>query len=404
MDPIPLIANDALLTWVETLTGLDKGRICESARRVADWDIRSLNQELLAVPNLDNAVAVFRLSEAFESLRAAGVPESKLLAKLRRDREVWPTWAELRAAALLLRLTAARISLDLGTGLGKHTDFTISVERGPAVPIEFKAISLSDEEREFCRRIKGALDGLLPSRGFITLHAPLDVAPISPDTLLQIRAAAASSIPELATHLQGLAGVTIVGHGGEANYARRLGLRLINEVASQIPANRQGWAAFYWTNGAPITAVLESLRQIGFPKGLAGIILLGDCLAFPDPILHSFTSVVAASAFDADHVSRLAIRSETDNAFAGNVLRRFEDSSGVRATLLCATEGEARIELCRRDGQQRILPFNLLVDSDPPVGPSRRASETPEEINDPVSVTSLTRSMFGIPGDAGSKG
>lgn len=44
------------------------------------------------------------------------------------------------------------------------------------------------------------------------------------------------------------------------------------------------------------------------------------------------------------------------------VLERFQNSSGVRLTLLKAGE---RI-LVNRDGTRRILPFNLLMDKDPP--------------------------------------
>jgi len=74
MHTIPLIGNDALLTWVQTLTGLDTDRIREAARRVVRWGIPHLSQELLSRPSVDNAVAVVHLSEAVQALSTAGVP------------------------------------------------------------------------------------------------------------------------------------------------------------------------------------------------------------------------------------------------------------------------------------------------------------------------------------------
>lgn len=111
MDPIPLAGNEDLVMWTKILTGLNEGRVRDASRHIASWGIRHLNRELLAAPSVDHAVAAVRLSDAFQSLSAAGVPETKILAKLRRDYEVWPAWAELRAADLLLRISRSKISL-----------------------------------------------------------------------------------------------------------------------------------------------------------------------------------------------------------------------------------------------------------------------------------------------------
>lgn len=64
--------------------------------------------------------------------------------------------------------------------------------------------------------------------------------------------------------------------------------------------------------------------------------------------------------------------------FATLVLERFERSSGVRATLLHG----GRQELIRRDGKKRIVPFNLLLDADPP-GFDRNSNDRWSDIGDP---------------------
>lgn len=203
----------------------------------------------------------------------------------------------------------------------------------------------------------------------------------------------------LSPYPAGLGGVTIVGHGGEPNYARRLATRLGNEVTSQFGPHGQGWAAFYWTNGAPIAGVLKELKQRGVPHGLRGIILLGDAVAFPSPSIESFVFIVSAETFGADPTDRLSVQSETDNEYAANVLKRFEVSSGVRATRLCAIKGDERLELLRRDGRRRVLPFNLLIDPDPAVDQKNAGREAGQAIigDDQDFDASVVRSILGPP-------
>lgn len=353
--------DDTLLTWVQGLLGLDKVRVEAAASNVAAWNIAHLNHEFFSRPDIDNAVAVTQLCDAVLLLERAGIPKTKLIAKLRRDKDVWPTWAELRAAALLLRVTNGQLQLEVNRQLGKHADFLLSLENGAPISIEFKAIGLSDEEAEFCTRVAPVLDEVLPPEGLVTFHAALDVKPIhiKPAQLAEIHASAAAAAKNVANYPKGLSGVTVVGHGGEANYTRRMRLRLLNEIAKQIPPRDEGWAAFYWTNGAPSGSLLRTIQPGDLPPGLAGIILLGDAVAFPCPSMHSFVFISPAGA------ESTILRSGVDDKFAGRVLQRFEASSGVRADLLSTTDGQIRRNLIRRDGSRRILPFNLLMDSDP---------------------------------------
>ena len=102
MTSSPLSDDDFMLTWADMLTGQEKERIREAAHRVASWAISHVTNELLERPSIDNAIATLNLSSSVQALTQAGVPENKLLSKLRNDREVWPTWAEFRAAALLM--------------------------------------------------------------------------------------------------------------------------------------------------------------------------------------------------------------------------------------------------------------------------------------------------------------
>ena len=158
----PLADDDFLLSWVETLTGQQKERVREAAHHVASWAIPHVTSELLERPSIDNAIAALNLSSSVQALAQAGVPENKLLSKLRNDRDVWPTWTEFRAAALLMRTTQAKFGLEVNRSTGKHPDYQVSVRGSAPASIEFKAIGLSDQEADFCRRVSPAV-GYVPS-------------------------------------------------------------------------------------------------------------------------------------------------------------------------------------------------------------------------------------------------
>ena len=360
-----MIYDNSFLDWVEKLTGLESSRVDDAIQKVQSWGIGHINHELLSISSIDNAVALTLLSEAIEELRCFDIPESKLMAKLRQDRHVWPTWAELRAATLLLRVSeqGTLFQLEADRSAGKHADFRFTSSTGVSASIEFKAIGLSDEEYSFCRRVAPAPDFLLPPYGLLTLHAQLDLnrVPLDDSKLAEMHANAAKASAIVPDYPNGLGGVTIVGHGSEASYNRRLRLRLRNEVLRQIPKSGDAWAAFYWTNGTPISSLISELRWEEFPQGLAGIILLGDAVAFPHANIHSYIFIIPRGAVLG---GQKIVSSEVSENLARLVAERFENSSGVRPTLLSATENRRRVELLRRDGSRRIMPFNLLMDKD----------------------------------------
>ncbi len=86
-----------LLVAVHKLTGLDPGRVSHARAAIRALGIAHLTRELLQ-PTIDAAVGATLLADSVEVLTARGVPRLKLESKLRKDRDVWPTWAELRAA------------------------------------------------------------------------------------------------------------------------------------------------------------------------------------------------------------------------------------------------------------------------------------------------------------------
>jgi hypothetical protein len=395
-----MLDNEVIFHWLEILMGIEPERARRAIRTIESWGIESVTRELVSEATIDNALAAMRLSEAVDELTKAGVPESKLLGKLRRDRGLWPTWAEIRAAHLLRSVTGADVQLEPNRDTGKHSDYALSFKGGQPVPIEFKAIGLSDEEQQFCQRISPELDRLVPPFGFLTVHAYLDTRGVNADrdTIDKMHLAARSAADKLDGFPKALAGVTIVGHGGEHNYSRRLATRLQNEVSFQIPEGAQGWGAFYWTNGAPLHNVIRAVQQIAHTKKLAGIVLLGDAVAFPARQVHSFVSVFNASALKESTEDPIPVKSTVDDKYGKDVLTRFERSSGVRAMLLATTHGGKLVELVRRDGKRRILPFNFLIDADPPVAQNTRytADSRIEKGDDADSIQNRATAVFGL--------
>lgn len=359
--------DQGLLGWVEKLTGLVPERVNDALGRITSWRISHLDRQLLQNPCVDTAVAITLLAEAIQKLCAGGVPEEKLLAKLRRDPDVWPTWAELRAATLLLTVleSGGMFHMEPDRRKGKHADFRLISKDGEPHSIEFKAIGLSDEEADFCRRVAPALYALVPPLGLLTLHSRLDLpqVPLHRCDLKSMHANALQATTVIPNFPEGLSALEIVGHGGEANYLRRVCLRLQKEATQQIAASESGWAAFYWTNGAPISSVLAHLRWEDLPERLVGLIFLGGAVAFPDANIHSYRHILPRGA---DPTLSPLTFSPSKYDLGRLVFERFQASSGVRATLLAGGELGEQTELLRRDGRRRILPFNLLLDRDPP--------------------------------------
>jgi hypothetical protein len=134
-----------------------------------------------------------------------------------------------------------------------------------------------------------------------------------------------------------------------------------------LPGDDESWVAIYWSNGAPVETVQDAVPWEDIPGHVRGFILVGCGVAFPDRQIHCFTRILPR---DADRESDFIVQSLVDqDELATLVLDRFERSSGIRATLLTV----GRRDLVVRDGSRRILPFNLLMDADPPESDRRAA-------------------------------
>jgi hypothetical protein len=221
---------------VGQLFGISEERQDSARELIASWRIPHL-EPALAPDDADGAVAAVLLAEAVELLVEQGTEESKLLAKLRRDPDVWPTWAELRAAGLIARETTAgdsHLLLEPDRSSGRHADFAFApTEDEPRHSIEFKAIGLSDAEAGFSDRIAPVLPGLPPRHGVLTMHledTDTNVV-MNRDEPRRHRREAERRARYLPPQVQLMAAATAVGHGTEQSYIRRLSWRAVGQLS-----------------------------------------------------------------------------------------------------------------------------------------------------------------------------
>jgi hypothetical protein len=120
------------------------------------------------------------------------------------------------------------------------------------------------------------------------------------------------------------------------------------------------------TNGLLSQAVDWTL----VPEHVVGLIVVGSGVLFPVPMVHNYWHLIGREP-SSDDAGRV-VRSLIDDELATQVMSMFERSSGVRPLILRA-EGQ---ELLRRDGRRRILPYNLVMEPDPPgiASPRREAA------------------------------
>src|SRR4051812_18317084 len=95
--------TDAILPWAEILTGLDPERVRAAAATVASWPIPAIAERLGTPRDVDEVVRVVLLAEDVALLTSRGVPENKLMAKLRDVAQFESTWAEIRATAIFVQ-------------------------------------------------------------------------------------------------------------------------------------------------------------------------------------------------------------------------------------------------------------------------------------------------------------
>jgi hypothetical protein len=383
--------SSALYEYTSRLTGLDVDRAKAARDVIRELEIPHVNRELVDPQSIDAVVASVLLADSLDDLLGCGVPRTKLIAKLRNDREVWPTWAELRAAAVLAHFLeeGAELQLEADRSRGRHSDFRAARRVGPAfrflpqyapssVSIEFKAVGLSNEEAEFCRRARPTLDAMRPRAGFVTLHAPLEM---SREGVWLPRAERRHGEQEAVkmsrrypSHAQGLSGATVVAQGAEGAYYRRAVDRF-ERALNQLPPDEEAWVAFHWSNGAPVAAFTDFLKTVELPRNVLGIALIGSAVAFPYPDIHNFiffqlrrdaNSEADNGGSERDDGNAMEYHSDLDADLARKVFERVDRSSGVRASVVRGETTSGLVDVLMRAGAQRILPYILLIDPDPP--------------------------------------
>jgi hypothetical protein len=391
------MVNDYLMEATKKLTGLDPERVREARERIHGFGIAHVTRELVDAPSIDAAVAAVLLDDSITRLIETGIERTKLLSKLRNDRDVWPTWAELRSAQQVASCLVAggELQLEPDRAQGRHADFRVRREGGAPfgtriptgdateISIEFKALGLSDDEASFCRRARPTLDAMKPGAGFVTLHAPVDIQREDVWINRQLRREGEQEAVRLARalpeHTRGLSGAIVVAQGAEATYLARLRTR-ISEAFAQLPADHPCFVAFHWSNGAPFEPIGQVLNEVTRPENVLGVTLIGSTVAFPHPDIHHFIMwglVRESEGEDQDQdtfyseispePSEPELYSAVSEEVGRAVFDRVDRSAGVRPSVVrVSVLGESRPRnVLMRDGAQRILPYVLLIDPDP---------------------------------------
>jgi hypothetical protein len=343
----------------------------ECERLLAGWDqIRRWKMEPLDAHlgrwDMDTLIASTLLREGVEELVAQGVEVTRLLAKLRRDPDLWPTWAEIRVAGILVGAPGSRsLAFEPDRSRGRHSDFLFHSDQFPdGVAVEFKAMGLSDEETRFCRAWAAEITRLRPSNGLLTFHAPLEVdpRPLTKEELRHMERMSERAADGLAPELRRLAGATVALGGAEPSYVTRLRHRF-KAALEQLP-EEDCLVAFLWTNGAPSDVVREALAAVDVPPNLRGVLLIGSVMFVPAPGIHNFI-LYLPTPFEAPLGGTETV-SAVDDALAELILGETERASGVRATFLRApTKCRKKLDLVMRNGGQRIYPYNIHLDKEP---------------------------------------
>jgi hypothetical protein len=360
---------DYVLDATRKLTGLDPERAREAARKIEGLGIAHLTEALVNVPTIDAAVAAVFLDESIDGLIEHEIERTKLVSKLRNDREVWPTWAELRAAYRIAdSIEGIEIQLEPDRAQGRQADFRITFPGEGDVSIEFKALGLSEAEARFCQRARPTLEALKPEAGFVTLHAPLDTERegiwLNREQRREGEREAVRLSRRLPAHTRGLSGAVVTAQGAEDAYVRRLQGRM-TEAFGQLPGDHDCWVAFHWSNGAPFRLVSEALKNIDAPENLAGVAFIGTAVAFPHDAFHHFLMWAAYPQPEGEEGETLF--DSPDEELGKLVFDRIDRSAGVRASVVRTSvfgERQPR-DVLMRDGAQRILPYVLLIDPDP---------------------------------------
>jgi hypothetical protein len=358
----PGVVSQAIHHWVNRLFGISVERQADALETIGSWRVPHVTEQL-APTSADGVVGGVLLVESVRDLIARGIEENRLLAKLRRDPDLWPTWAEIRAAGMLARTASEddELILEADRAAGRHADFVFAATaEEPRHSIEFKAIGLSDIEVDFCRRMAPQLPGLIPRRGIVTTHVletDLDLNVARAERRYMHRQAERLE-RNLPSFLRGFAAAVAVGHGTEASYVRRLRNRF-GEAIDQLPRDDACWIAFHWTNGAPVALVRQALASLAVPDHIVGILLVGS-VGTPGRLDNYLVWFLAP--FDEEGETEWQ---SDDVELAKTIFERVNESAGVRPTHMRVPWAGAMVDFLKRDGSRRIDPYNLVLSPDP---------------------------------------
>jgi hypothetical protein len=371
--------TEEVLRWVERLTNLDVDRARDGLDVVRSWNLSHVEKLLLESLDLDTAVAAVLLAEAVRDLSAQGVPENKLMKKLRDARtqdQFWPVWAEIRSAAILIGHPDAdlRLEMEADRARGRHADYRLIYPDGDSIEVEFKAIGYSEAELAWHREADEKFDELAPPIGLVSAHgwigSPMRISRLKRERSWKHARRLSDKIAREFPNWSAVNGISIVGHYTEEQYLARLRSR-VEDALAQLSAQSECWVAIWWGNGAPIASARDILTEINAPTNVEGLIFIGQAVAVP----WSEISIYICQSPRGVDLGERHVSSTVDDHLAKLMLDRFDASSGVRPTLLRA-RGPSGATLMRRNGRRRIDPFNLLFDADPRVlsGPVRPPS------------------------------
>ncbi len=358
------IPPEVVFEWTYRLAGVSLERQEAAQERLAGWNLPHAASELAPV-SADGSLGAVLLVESVDLLTARGIDERRLIAKIRRDPDVWPAWAEIRAAGLLARFAPddAQLLLEADRAAGRHADFTFAFSGDePRHSIEFKAVGLSDPEVEFSERVAPMLPGLLPRRGINTMH--VEDTDFEFRVPREVRRHHRREAERLADNVfptvRGIAAAVIVGHGTEEAYTRRLANRF-REALDQLPAGDACWVAFHWSNGAPIEMVQRALAATDFPDYVAGVTLMGS-VAIPGRLNDYLMWFLAPFSDEGES----QWHSDANLAEAQQLFEIVNRCGGLRLSYVRVPWQGAMHDFLHRAGRRRILPFNLVMAPDPP--------------------------------------
>jgi hypothetical protein len=356
--------HDHVREWVQRLWLIDSERQSLALERLRSWGVPHVVDKL-GSDSADGVLGAVFLVESFDALVERGVAPQKLIAKLRGDPDLWPTWAEIRAGGLLVRHSPDDIEItsEPGRKAGRQPDYGIKYASGESISIEFKAIGLSDQEAAFTQRVSPILPHLVPRHGICTVHVQDTDTEVRLNRetrrkhLLQAERLA-KNLPPVA---RPIAAAVIVGHGTSESYTRRLANRF-QEAFAQLPPGSNSWIAFHWSNGAPTDMIRRSLARTDPPDHLDGVMLLGT-VVIPGSIDNY--SLIIPKPFDTTS-GETEWNTDVTVEHAQGIFNRVNESGGVRPTLMRVPSNGRQRDFLHRGGEQRIFPFNLVLAPDPP--------------------------------------